>query len=191
MNQTESHEVITLGVTGTRFFKKNNITPIMEMDGVLHIPTLYSAQHITQDVFHLFDTQKTPQIFLVYMAYTGSVKWTPTIKRLLPVEPFDVQTKGVPENIVYYPSPSVLFHLLVPQYTLGVIYSALMQAYASEHSARMGAMQSATRNADELLSKLKATYNIVRQSAITQEIAEITGSAQALTNRLEDGYGYC
>ncbi|MDR2687013.1 MAG: F0F1 ATP synthase subunit gamma, partial [Oscillospiraceae bacterium] len=63
-----------------------------------------------------------------------------------------------------------------PQFLVGYIFGALMHAYASEHTARMTAMQSATRNADEMLGKLRQEYNLARQAAVTQEIAEISSA---------------
>jgi F-type H+-transporting ATPase subunit gamma len=70
--------------------------------------------------------------------------------------------------------------LLVPQYIIGIVYATLVQSYASEHSARMRAMDSATRNADKMLKELNMKYNRARQAAITEEIAEIIGGAGGL-----------
>lgn len=81
-------------------------------------------------------------------------------------------------DVIYDPSPQEVFDMLVPQYLVGILYGVLVQAYASEHYMRMNAMENASRNAKEILEKLKIQYNMARQAAITQEITEITGSAE-------------
>jgi F-type H+-transporting ATPase subunit gamma len=73
-----------------------------------------------------------------------------------------------------------LFDLLVPQYILGILFGVMVQAYASEHFARMNAMHNATTNAQDMLKSLRVNYNKARQQAITNEIAEITGAAEIL-----------
>lgn len=83
-------------------------------------------------------------------------------------------------GFIYEPSPSAVFSVLLKKYLKGIIYGALVEGFASEQSARMMAMDSATNNADEMLYKLSLSYNRARQSAITQEISEIVGGAAAL-----------
>ena len=75
-----------------------------------------------------------------------------------------------------------VFDRMVPQYIVGLMYGCLVQAYASEHSARMTAMENATENADEMLGKLSMEYNRARQSNITNEISEIIGAMEALSD---------
>ena len=82
-------------------------------------------------------------------------------------------------DIVYEPSPQAVFDILVPQYTTGILFGAMIQACAAEHFARMNAMESATNNADDMISKLRLQYNMARQSAITREITEIAGASMS------------
>ena len=79
----------------------------------------------------------------------------------------------------YEPSPEVLFDKLVPQYLAGLIYGAIAESFASEQAARRTAMENATDNATEMIDNLSLQYNRARQSAITQEITEIVGGANA------------
>ena len=81
---------------------------------------------------------------------------------------------------MYHPTAQEVFDLLIPQYILGILFEVMVQAYASEHYARMNAMHSATTNAQEMLKGLQTQYNMARQAAITNEIAEITGAAEIL-----------
>ena len=81
--------------------------------------------------------------------------------------------------MVYLPSPEDVFTKSVPNYLTGVLYGAMVESYAAEQNARMQAMDSATGNAREMLQDLSLLYNRVRQAAITQEITEVVGGAQA------------
>jgi F-type H+-transporting ATPase subunit gamma len=89
----------------------------------------------------------------------------------------DVNESEPAHEIIYHPDEEKVFELLIPQYVIAYMFGALMHSYASEHSARMNAMQNATRNADEMLADLRLQYNLARQAAVTQEIAEITSAA--------------
>ena len=80
-----------------------------------------------------------------------------------------------------HPSPKQVFDVLVPQYIIGLVYGALIKAFASENSARMVAMDSSSKNAEEMLGKLNIELNRARQQAITMEITEIVGAIEALT----------
>ena len=81
---------------------------------------------------------------------------------------------------MYSPSATELFERLVPQYLIGLLFGALVQSYASEHFARRNAMHQATENADDLIKRLNLQYNTARQTAITQEIAEISSAAELM-----------
>jgi F-type H+-transporting ATPase subunit gamma len=110
----------------------------------------------------------------------GSLR--PTVLRLLPVLKQDFEDVEIIHkpigNLVYHPSADEVLESLVPHYLVGLLYSALVQSYAGEHRARMTAMDSATRNADEMLGRLKLLLNHARQSLITQELAEIISGSE-------------
>jgi len=86
-------------------------------------------------------------------------------------------------DILYHPSPKAVLDLLIPKYLLGFIYGALIQSFASEQQARMMAMDTATKNADEMIARLQIKYNQARQAIITNEISEIMGGVTALERR--------
>jgi len=173
--------LIVMGITASRFFIRKGIHPDLEIYGASQDPSLENARHLTQDIFRLYDSHRIDQVYLIYTEFVSSVKWYPTVCQLLPLQVDTFRERGRKENMIYHPSPREMFRLLMPQYTLSLIYGALMKSYASELCARMNSMQEATRNADELLGRLKTSYNIARQAAITQEITEIMGSARAQT----------
>ena len=116
-----------------------------------------------------------------FTQFFSPINHKPTIIKLLPVDHTlvadETQTKS---EYIFEPSAAEVLTLLVPRYLEVVIYGALLQSAASELGARMTAMGAATDNAEELISKLTLNYNKVRQAAITREITEIVGGAEAL-----------
>ena len=186
MEQIRGHEnyhLITVGMVASNFFLENGIKPDIELAGASQDPSLVNARELAFDIFDLFNEDETNDVYIIYTSFLGDTKAQPVMRRLLPIhlDDYDHVEPGDPSReILYEPSPQEVFNVLVPQYTSGIIFGALMQAYASEHYARMNAMESATRNADEMLKKLQTQYNIARQAAITQEITEIAGAAEVL-----------
>ena len=112
------------------------------------------------------------------------------VKRLLPLLPEESESQAVSEHIakaktsknvyIYEPDPEELLNIILPRFTELQIYQALLEVLASEHSARMVAMRSATDNANELVADLTLTYNRVRQESITKEMLDIVGGVEAL-----------
>ncbi len=182
--------LITVGQNAGQFFKKQGVFPDVQIRESAQEPIIREPRHIIQDVFRLYDEDLVDQVYVIYTKFISTVKSFPCMERLLPLATVPATQNTYQQEMLYHPSPREMFHLMVPQYTVGILYGALMQAYAAEHCARMNAMQSATRNADEMLKKFKVQYNLARQAAITQEINEITSAAQALQEK-EPEYGQC
>ncbi|NLB36798.1 MAG: ATP synthase F1 subunit gamma [Clostridiales bacterium] len=186
LKEVQSHNctvLITVGIIAREFFKSKYREPDIELLGFSQDPSLFNARQLMFDIIDMYDAGKTDQVYIISSEFYGKVQGVPTVRRILPIRMSDYESVDIDvaeHDIIYDPSPEEVFHLLVPQYLVGIIFGSLVQAYASEHFARMNAMQSAKDNADEILKKLKIQYNIARQAAITQEITEITGSAEAL-----------
>ncbi len=178
--------LITVGTVVCEYFKHAHIKVDKEIYGVSQNPNVHNSRELAYGLFDFYDQELTDEIMIIYTSFYGETKDTPVMRRLLPVMRSDYDTisqKEVQEREMnYIPSPQDVFDSLVPQYTIAIIFGALVQAYASEHYSRMNAMQSATKNADKMIDSLKMQYNIVRQSQITTEIAEISGSSEALKN---------
>ncbi len=178
-NDLKNLTLITIGLMGDAFFRARGIVPDEQYGGVTQDPSLANARAIALDVLERFDRKETDQVFLVYTPYENGVAGEPICHRVLPLRLNDFLDIDAtePAHAIFYPqSEADVFQQLVPQYLVGYIFGALMHSYASEHTARMLAMQSATRNADEMLEKLRLEYNLARQAAVTQEIAEITSA---------------
>ena len=108
----------------------------------------------------------------------------PTLIKLLPVE-IDAaeiaQSEGATAQMIYEPNEEEALDMIIPKYVTSLFYGALVEAVASENGARMQAMDSATSNAEEIISDLTLKYNRARQGAITQELTEIIAGASAIS----------
>lgn len=158
----------------------------------LHLETLASFNHavLTGDDAHATATlivdwyreKKIGTVKILYTHFTSGSSFTPTALQLLPFS-----SEGEPRSYhgepryEYEPSKNAVLTSIIPMMIHNIIYGAILESYASEHSARMFAMKSATDNAKELQDDLKLYYNRARQDAVTQEIAEITSGAMALS----------
>jgi F-type H+-transporting ATPase subunit gamma len=175
----EDMHLISVGLMGDAFFRARGIVPDLQLAGVTQDPSLYNARQLADYITELYDNKETDQVFIIYTPFQNGAAGAPKIKRILPIrisDFVDVDSTESPHEIIYHPGETQVFDELVPQFLVGYIFGALMHAYASEHTARMTAMQSATRNADEMLGKLRQEYNLARQAAVTQEIAEISSA---------------
>lgn len=157
----------------------------------LHLETLASFNHsvLTGDdarvvanmLVDWYREKKIGAVRILYTHFTSATTFTPTLLQLLPFS-----SEGKPDSYgepryEYEPDQETVLTTIIPMMIHNIIYGAILESYASEHSARMFAMKSATDNASELEDDLKLYYNRARQSAVTQEIAEITSGALALT----------
>ena len=122
------------------------------------------------------------EIYLAYTFFKNTVSHIPTLKKLLPVDAGEYELteeeKKIPMN--FEPSEEEVLEMVIPKYVSSLIFGGLVEAVASENGARMTAMDSATSNAEELISDLSLKYNRARQSAITQELTEIIAGADAI-----------
>ena len=181
--------IATVGITANQFFRRKGIIPDYEVVGMAQNPSLRNAMQLAQEVIDLFDTGEVDEICVIFTLYSvhGRVVNRPTMQRVLPIRLTDFQDVPFSHDLrecIYSPSPQEVFDQLVPQFITSRIFGALVQAYAAEHFARMNAMQSATKNAEELMKALNLRLNMARQTKITQEITEIAGGSVALE---EDG----
>lgn len=176
----ESHKsvtVFTIGYTARDFFIQKGMHPDAHYTHIIQDPSLENARMVTQEMCTRFREKELDEVYVIYTRQQKMGVQHPNVIRLLPVlkEDFaEVETLHAPTgDLNFHPSASQVLDELIPHYLVGLVYSTLVQAYASEHYARMTAMDAATRNADEMLARLKLQMNHARQAMITQEITEI------------------
>lgn len=180
-NKNEA-DLVTVGRKTREYFGNRGYRIVNEYAGFSERPTYDEAKEIAIDLIKRFTLAECDEIHMVYTRYISPINAIPTTVRLLPFTSLDSGQEEADGDSDYIFEPSadkVLGHLL-PQYLVTMVYSALLQASASELSARMTAMSNATDNAQELIQKLQLNYNKVRQAGITREISEIVSGAEAL-----------
>ena len=140
------------------------------------------AREIAQYVMNAYENGEVDEVFLVYSKFVNVMRQVPTVVQLLPMEP-PQQDEGTEEKYleyIYEPNASEILFTLIPRYVGSMIYHAMLEGKASEQGARMTAMSNATENAAELIETLTLEMNKARQAAITDEILDIVGGAEAL-----------
>jgi F-type H+-transporting ATPase subunit gamma len=182
--QYPNRYLVTIGNVATRYFIKRGIAPDRDYSDVAHNPSLTDARNLVEEVFDGYDNGLMDEVFIISTRFINAATQTPRFVRLLPLEIEDYEDVYAEvdedEDILFEPSAQEVFNTLVPQYAVGLVFGSLVQSVASEHCARMNAMQQATTNADAMLDQLRAKYNAARQFALTSEILEITSAAMAI-----------
>lgn len=179
--QEDQRGLFTVGHMASEHFVRLGLNPDVHYLHIIQNPSLHNARQITSELCALFRNKVLDEVYIVYTLMDDAGVLHPTVQRMLPVlrEDFDDAQilHAKTGELTYTPSRFEVLDTMVPHYLVGMIYSALVQAYASEHRARMIAMDASMRNADEMLSKLKIKYGHARQAAITQELNEIVSGA--------------
>lgn len=174
-------DFFTLGRKGREAIVRRGMTPIKAYTLLYDYPKYETALEVSQDLQECFLNQGYDQVYVAYQKFVSVVSQTPTIIRILPVDP-EVQheTACTPSEFIFEPDVDTVLARLLPKYVDNYIYEIMLEAKASEFGAKMTAMSSATENAGEMIDSLVLTYNQARQSAITREIAEVVSGADAL-----------
>lgn len=141
------------------------------------------ANRVAQAAMEAYKNGEVDEVNLVYTEFISALSQEPKIVKLLPVTIDNTNTeKEVKKGkaaVQYLPSADAVLGYVLPKYVSGSVYGAIAESFASEQAARRTAMESATDNANEMISKLELVYNRARQAAVTQEISEIVGGAAA------------
>lgn len=150
---------------------------------VIEGPAYEDAMAICKEVLEAFSNGEIGEIYLAYTHFKNTVSHEPTLMKLLPVEFDEADLQEADSNLLmnYEPNEEEALDLIIPKYLTSLFYGALVEAVASENGARMQAMDSATSNADEMISDLTLKYNRARQGSITQELTEIIAGAEAIS----------
>lgn len=140
------------------------------------------AREIGQYVVNAYENEEVDEVHVVYARFINVIRQIPTVTQLLPIEPpeRDEEEKEIVIDYLYEPSADEILLALLPRYIGSQIFNALLESKASEHGARMTAMGNATENAGEIIDSLTLAMNKARQAAITDEILDIVGGAEAL-----------
>ncbi|GAB4532043.1 MAG: F0F1 ATP synthase subunit gamma [Anaerolineae bacterium] len=183
--------LITVGRRGRDFMIRHGGDVIAEYSDLPPRPSLLDITPIARTAIDDFLNGELDEVYLAYTDFINTLTQKPTVRRLLPITPGRVDSPVMREYIVdtpthalgeyiYEPDPHTILDAVLPRFTELQIYQAVLEALASEHSARMVAMRNATDSANELIGDLTLSYYRARQEAITKEMLDIAGGAEAL-----------
>jgi len=168
-----------IGRKARDFLRRRGAKVEFEFTQVFENLTVLKAGEIGRAIVGEYKTDGFDEVLLCYNEFKSAITQDVVLEPLLPIVPNTV-AEGTAVDFIYEPNKEALLDRLLPMYVEVEIFRALLESVASEHGARMTAMDSATKNAAELVSKLTLVYNRARQAAITTELMEIIGGAEAL-----------
>jgi F-type H+-transporting ATPase subunit gamma len=174
--------LITVGKKGNQFFSKRGYQVAFNYSVPSSGARLEDAIEVTRVARELFESGEVDAIYVCYSKFYSAIRQVPQIVPLLPIEApeTDAASSGPSVEYTFEPSPEKLLEVLLPRYLLTLIQQAMFESTASEFGARMTAMTSATDNAGKMIQNLTLRANRERQAAITKEILEVVGGAEAL-----------
>lgn len=176
--------VVAIGKRAQDYFSKRKYRVIGDNNELFSALNFENTSKITEAIMKGFSDGEYDRVELVYNRFRNAAVQILTTEQLLPLLPAAVETSSAKNDVDYIvePSKEKIINELIPKAIKVQLYKAVLDSYASEHGARMTAMDKATDNAGELLKSLKLSYNQARQAAITTELTEIVSGAAALSN---------
>lgn len=177
--------IISLGRRATDHFSKRGYNMVEKHVGIFTKLEFSLVEHLVEKVTTLFNDGEYDRVEILYNEFKSVIQQRQVADRVLPVlemkQLIEAQHGRASHDYIYEPEPSEILDVLVPRHLETQIWKALLESNAAEQGARMTAMDSATKNAKDLIHTLQLHYNKARQAAITKEILEIVGGAEALS----------
>ena len=183
MKKHKRVKLYVVGEYGRRYFYKRNIHIEQSFLYTAQNPNFSRAREICSILLEEYDEKRVDEIRIIYSDMENELVSTVKMMRLLPFDRKEFWTKQEEKterdiHYEFYPSVDEVLNRVIKGYVAGCIYGALVDSFSAEQNARMTAMNSANKNAEELLAELQVQYNRVRQAAITQEITEVAAGAK-------------
>lgn len=182
----KDYALFAIGKKASAYFNFRNYRVDYSYQGFTDAPTYEDARRIAEDVADAFISGEVDEVELIYTEFISMGTQRVSVRRFLPLEQTSVMAESgggdaeAAASFEFEPSPDSVLEALLPRYVEARLFGALLDCAASEHANRQRAMKSATDNAEELITKLSREMNAARQAAITTEIMEIVGGAEAL-----------
>ncbi len=170
--------VLPLGRKAVEKFQRLGVPLLSQELGHVEGLSVKTCYQLAQRLISGYQAEEFDELFLIYTSFQSMMSQEVKVQQLLPLECPSGENDGRNVVAVYEPSPAELLESVIPDFLAGRLYSAACDSFASEVSARRNAMDSATKNAGDMISSLRLKYNRARQGAITQEITEIVAGAE-------------
>jgi len=179
-------ELNFLGKKGSRYFSKRGYAAKEAWLGLAGRPDIKRIDEIGQQALGRFLSGQIGSVKLLYARFVSPMVSKPTVRQWLPIQlertngPTGDEANRLADEYIFEPSAQAVFEDLLPRWAMATFRCAILEAFTSEHGARMIAMKNATDNAEELVGTLTLQRNKLRQTTITKELSEIVGTAEAL-----------
>ena len=169
----------TIGKKGNRYFKRQKVNIRQDVLDLLNKPIYSHAVELAEDLAERYTSGEVDRVTLVYNEFRSAVQQIVVFKTLLPLEPPEAGEGDEFVDYVYEPDKNTLLDRIVRRFLANQLFMNILESVASEHGARMTAMENATENATEMIQDLTLIYNKARQASITRELMDIVGGAEA------------
>jgi len=169
-----------VGRKAADYFKRRDVNIRKISLNILADVSMPHASAVGGDLVENYLNEDFDQVFMVYNEFKSAIQQTVIVEQLLPIKPMDISEEYFPVEYTFEPSEDVILEELLPRHINVQIFRVFLESVASEHGARMTAMESASKNAGEMIDKLTLLYNRTRQAAITTELIEVVSGAEAL-----------
>lgn len=173
-------KLVTVGKKGRAVLEKLGYEIVADFPMPTSEVRFLEAREIVRPIREMFENGVVDEVHIVYTRFYSAIRQSVTDMKLLPVTKPEGELDGEIEDYIFEPSPDVLLGSLLSRYVDIQVYRAMLESLASEHGSRMTAMAAATDSGGEMIERLTLDFNRARQAAITKEIAEIVGGAEAL-----------
>ena len=173
--------ILSIGKKSSEYFRNNNYNVISSHDEIFADLTYDNIARVSENIMQSFLDLKYDKVVLIYNQFKNAATQNVMSENFLPVQPLTDENASIGDYI-FEPEKKEIIQQLIPKSLKTQMFKAVLDSHASEHGARMTAMHKATDNASELKKDLTLSYNKARQAAITAEILEIVGGAEALNN---------
>jgi len=178
----EKIKMINVGRRGYDYFKTRGIDIVDQHINLFGGPGLPLAEQLADQLRGLYGGGETDAVYVVYNQFRSALVQEPVVEQLLPIVPPERDAGEASAEYIYEPDAATLLDRLLNRYVTVLVQRAFLEAIASEHGARMTAMDSATNNAADMIDRLTLDMNRARQAGITKELMEIVGGAEALSS---------
>ena len=172
-------DLTLIGRKARDYFRRRRVEPRASHIDIFDQLTYHTASLIVDDIIELFSEGETDELYFIYNEFKSAIQQDVVMERVLPFEPMEM-VEGPVIDYLYEPSEAAVLDDLLEKHVKVQVYRILLESSASEHAARMTAMNAATNNADDMIALLTLRYNKARQEAITKELIDIVGGAEAL-----------
>jgi F-type H+-transporting ATPase subunit gamma len=179
-HKDQTIQLMTVGRKGRDFFRRRGAAIKTEFVNIFSRLDYGHAKDISEAIVHAYTEAEVDAVYIVYNEFKSVIQQRVVVEKVLPLSRGELKESGPQADYIFEQPPQEIFNRLLPRYVEIQIYRALLESAASEHGARMASMDTASRNAGDMIDMLTLNMNRIRQAAITREIIEVVSGAGAL-----------